>query len=318
MLVSFFEGIGEDSESIKIKYSGPDTDGYHDYVDGFHFPSQGEQEEDEGGAAGVGAGGQTQDSGTDPNSEEESDRDGAQASQSAGDAEAPGPAWPLSYWEVAGAGASQGVPPVPNPYYMYDEYWVGGGGFSFSNIDDIVPGTQLETRDWGKWERAFAGSDTQSGQWIGWRTPVESGKFAKVFVFIKFIDSVPEVSDNMGIKIQGQVVNDWVAGLLPDVWHCVGASAPTAQGGDANHFLLIFDSVPGPQVVHVGGMTMKIFDSESDASAAECGLGRAHTHTTAHGRTVSRTRTRKHARTRTRTCTRTRMQAQAHTNNDLF
>jgi hypothetical protein len=82
---------------------------------------------------------------------------------------------------------------------------------------------------------------------------------------------VPEASDNFGIKIQGQVVNDWVAGLAPDVWHCVGAVAPTSLGGDANHFLLIFDSVPGPQLVHVGGLTMKIFESESDAAAAECG-----------------------------------------------
>ena len=79
------------------------------------------------------------------------------------------------------------------------------------------------------------------------------------------------------MKIQGQMINDWVDGLTPDWWHCVMATAPTIQDGDGNHFLLIFDSVPGPQVIHIRGLTMKAFDTRDEADAhMACGNTRTH------------------------------------------
>ena len=178
ILVSYFEGIGDDNELIKLKYSGPDTEGHHDYVEGYHLPSQSEDHtlSDTGAGASPPQDGGGQDS-------EEASNGGEESAGSEGPA---GPAWPLSYWEVAGAGVADGATPPANPYYMYDDKWVGGGGFSFSNIgDDIVPGTMLEARDWGKWERAFEGTSWQSGQWVGWRTPIETGSYAKIMFFIK-------------------------------------------------------------------------------------------------------------------------------------
>jgi len=65
------------------------------------------------------------------------------------------------------------------------------------------------------------------------------------------------------MRFQGQLHNEWVdkTRLTADVWHHVTATSTTTLGGDANHFLLIFDSVPGPDRIQIGGLRLEIFDS---------------------------------------------------------
>jgi len=104
--------------------------------------------------------------------------------------------------ETQGGGADS-APAAPSStpatYIMYSDEWVGGGGFSFGGLTDVVPGTQLYSRDWGQWERG-PDDNLQSGQWIGWRMQVPTGKIAKMACYIKFMGQIPDRSNHFGMR----------------------------------------------------------------------------------------------------------------------
>jgi len=112
-------------------------------------------------------------------------------------------------------------------------------------------------------------------QWVGWRMQVPTGKIAKMACYIKFVGAIPDRTDNFGMKFQGQLHNEWVdkTRLRPDHWHHVTATSTTTLGGDGNHFLLIFDSVPGPAQIQIGGLRLEIFDSLPAATGYVCHPG---------------------------------------------
>lgn len=81
-----------------------------------------------------------------------------------------------------------------------------------------------------------------------------------------------------GFKIQGQTRGflhdiqsvNWDE-LAPDTWYCMSASAPTNLNGDGNHFLVYALISDGTQVVHVGGHTMGVFETQEEADKFTCG-----------------------------------------------
>lgn len=82
ILVDYF-AADEPGQMIKIKYSGPDTDDYRDYVEGYHLPP--------------------------PPPPPSPGPPPPPLPPPPPPPPAPGPAWPLSYWQVAGAGVDVGA-----------------------------------------------------------------------------------------------------------------------------------------------------------------------------------------------------------------
>ena len=82
--------------------------------------------------------------------------------------------------------------------------------------------------------------------------------------WVKFIDKVPSQSSNFGFKIQGNVINDWVKDVQPNIWakiSCVGKAQPDQ---DSNHVLFIFDTVEGHQKVRLSQLELELFGEEPE------------------------------------------------------
>jgi len=143
---------------------------------------------------------------------------------------------------------------------MMDDDWVKKGHWSFGSVADVEPSAELEAHYWGEWRREHGSG---AFQWIGWqsaRTAFPDGLHARLSCYIYFVDSVPPPSNNFGFKFQGQVENSWLTDLSANAWHYVTATAQTVQSGDFNHFLLIFDTVEGPQTIRIGGLRLDVFE----------------------------------------------------------
>ena len=103
-------------------------------------------------------------------------------------------------------------------------------------------------------------------QWCGWSHRVPGGKWVRMSMWIRFIDTVPALSSNFGFKIHGSVQNKWLRmnNLRPNEWNFVSAIAPGCNR-DGSHLLLIFDSIAQRQVADFAGLKCEIFESARDA-----------------------------------------------------
>ena len=77
-----------------------------------------------------------------------------------------------------------------------------------------------------------------------------------------FVGSVPEPSINLGFKMFGQNVNDWLSDCQPDEWCTVESMVQVTPGGDGDHCLLIFDSMDGPRQVYIKNLIAEIYDEQ--------------------------------------------------------
>ena len=59
--------------------------------------------------------------------------------------------------------------------------------------------------------------------------------------------------------------------VAPDTWYCMSGSAPTNFDGNAAQFVLLFHRIGWTQVVHVGGLTMGVFETQEEADKFTCG-----------------------------------------------
>ena len=88
--------------------------------------------------------------------------------------------WPSSYWQGKRDFSDSNF----TVFTMYDEAWLTmGGPFSWSSIPDekTVPGTKMKREQWGT-----IAIGANSGL-AGWRTPIATGKIAKIFAFVKVL-----------------------------------------------------------------------------------------------------------------------------------
>lgn len=138
---------------------------------------------------------------------------------------------------------------TPTNYSMYQYAWVSTMKDNVRFPEDLIRPYGEAPGYFGEWSRKSSGSSSLPWQWAGWQQTIPSGKFAKMCAWIQFVDSVPAPSYNFGFKMQGSLVNQWVSSAKADEWSYVHAIAPTHEGGDGDHFLLIFDSVAGPATV---------------------------------------------------------------------
>ena len=98
----------------------------------------------------------------------------------------------------------------------------------------------------------------KNSQWCGWKC--HEFAWIRVSAWIKFVGgTIPPPSDNFGIKIHGAVYNDWLKDCRADEWCFVSAGGRSMPGRDANHILLIFDTMGGPREVHVKELKGEIY-----------------------------------------------------------
>ena len=69
---------------------------------------------------------------------------------------------------------------------------------------------------------------------------------------------VPARSSNLGMKVYGQVYNDWVSKCKANEWCFVEMEKKCRSSGDGNHVILIFDTINHKQVVRVSKFRVEI------------------------------------------------------------
>ena len=95
-------------------------------------------------------------------------------------------------------------------------------------------------------------------QWLGWQDARFSGKVLKYSFWIKFVGSMPAASGNFGMKVYGVLYNDFLKGCSANEWCYVEKTVKCAAIGDSNHVILIFDSIPHKQTVHISKFQVQI------------------------------------------------------------
>ena len=88
-------------------------------------------------------------------------------------------------------------------------------------------------------------------QWFGWQNPMFANRILRISFWIKFLGRVPPPSNNYGVKVYGQVYNDWVSKCTANQWCFVEMEKVCRGSGDGNHVIMIFDSINRKQVVRV-------------------------------------------------------------------
>ena len=82
-------------------------------------------------------------------------------------------------------------------------------------------------------------------QWRGWDQddyPMNGVQYFRMSFFVRWDSTVPPVSENFGVKIQGHVYNDWVKTCKKGQWSWVSVVGEQTME-DLGRFLIIFDTV---------------------------------------------------------------------------
>ena len=95
-------------------------------------------------------------------------------------------------------------------------------------------------------------------QWFGWQDRLFANKYLRISFWIKFLGQVPSRSGNFGMKVYGQVYNDWVSRCKVNEWCFVKMEKLCRNSGDGHHVILIFDSINHRQVVRVSQLKIDV------------------------------------------------------------
>ncbi|XP_066921690.1 uncharacterized protein [Clytia hemisphaerica] len=106
------------------------------------------------------------------------------------------------------------------------------------------------------WENTVGHVDIH--QWIGFQDAAFANKLLHVECWVKFVGSVPERSDQFGIKVYGVVYNGWVVDCQADEWCKVALNIQNINYGDFNYVIIIFDSINHQQIVRIAHFTVTI------------------------------------------------------------
>ncbi|XP_066910072.1 uncharacterized protein [Clytia hemisphaerica] len=93
-------------------------------------------------------------------------------------------------------------------------------------------------------------------QWLGFSSSVFANKQLHIEFWIKFVASVPNRSNNFGMKVYGVVYNSWVDDCQKDEWCKVSLNIKCRSNG--YYVILIFDSINRRQVVRITHFTLTI------------------------------------------------------------
>ena len=88
-------------------------------------------------------------------------------------------------------------------------------------------------------------------QWLGWQDRVFANQILHISFWIKFVKRIPVQSENFGMKVYGQVYNDWVRECKVNQWCFVEMEELCRGSGDGNHVIMIFDSINHKQRVRI-------------------------------------------------------------------
>ena len=95
-------------------------------------------------------------------------------------------------------------------------------------------------------------------QWLGWQSRIFADETLRISFWIKFVDRVPKMSWNFGIKVYGALYNDFVHKCVRDKWCYVEETVKCRNSGDGNHVLLIFDSISHLQTVRISKLQVQV------------------------------------------------------------
>ena len=103
--------------------------------------------------------------------------------------------------------------------------------------------------------------------WYGFKMPTKPGSKVVFSVWIKFVDTIPPLSDNLGFKHLGAIKNKWINTCKINEWKRI--SITFISTGNLNEDfewnLLIFDSIQQAQIIRWVDLEMK-FEAVSDAN----------------------------------------------------
>jgi len=138
---------------------------------------------------------------------------------------------------------------------------MGSGGFQVRDAlhgsvagdgEGPPPGTHVLVYD-------HQGGKITAGRWVGWRKPFPANQWLRVSGWIKFMGSVPPASGSFGLSLHGQLNNSWLRECRPNEW-CRVTSDAQASGGDGNHILVKFVSVPDRRQVLMADFTCEVYN----------------------------------------------------------
>ena len=97
----------------------------------------------------------------------------------------------------------------------------------------------------------------KSWNWFGGKISVEEGQMYTVSLFLKFVDSVPDcTNDNFGLKKHSPIVvnRDFMSDIVADQWKYVEWTFTAEQTTNDEVVIFIMDSCPGGSVARVADM----------------------------------------------------------------
>lgn len=184
---------------------------------------------------------------------------------------------------IAAPGMMGGGPTGPAPTPMYDltpEENEGSGFYEGKTWQSDKQAVDESKEDYGAWKLSEdvpnghpqishsyeldKSPGNKSFQWIGYNvqkmsSPAQEGQWIRLGAWIKFEDTVPKPSKNLGFKITGKVHNEWLSDMEANKWKYVSATGPVTNG-DKGFVLFIFDSMEDTETVKIAMPEMEIFD----------------------------------------------------------
>ena len=95
--------------------------------------------------------------------------------------------------------------------------------------------------------------------------PPKEGQWIRLGAWVKFEDTVPQPSSNLGFKINGKINNEWLSDCEAGKWKYISVVGPVKPNGDNGFVLFIFDSMVETDTVRIAAPEMEIFDEEPKA-----------------------------------------------------
>ena len=91
-------------------------------------------------------------------------------------------------------------------------------------------------------------------QWFGWQDEIFANQILYISFWIKFVKRKPVYilpTENIGMKVYGEVYNDWVRECKVNQWCFVEMELLCRGSGDGNHVKMIFDFIQHKQKVRI-------------------------------------------------------------------
>ena len=96
-------------------------------------------------------------------------------------------------------------------------------------------------------------------QWLGWQSEIFANETLRISFWIKFVDRVPDRSNNFGIEVCGGVkYNEFVDKCKANIWYYVEKEVKCGSSGGDENVRLWFNSISHTQKIHLSMLQVDI------------------------------------------------------------